>query len=109
VEFRLDVIDASTDATVGTTLLTTQGMLQEQRDILIAKHGASLFQFFKGPLQWKGKRPLKLELRTGVKSGFGSDFFAPPKARRVDSQAEGDAEDAGRVVGDKMPTNVWGC
>lgn len=95
MEFRLDIIDASTDITVGTALLTTQGILQEQRDILITRYGASLFQFLKGPLQWKGKRLLKLELRTGVKSGFGSDFYSVQNNRRTEKNEGKDTQDAG--------------
>jgi hypothetical protein len=98
VEFRLEVIDASTDTTVGTTLLTTHGMLQDQRDMLIAHDGASLFQTFRGPLRWRGKRLLRLELRAGVKSGFGSDFFVPAKVRHMESPDEEAAEEeAGRI------------
>jgi hypothetical protein len=64
-EFRLDVVDANTDKPVGTTVLTTQGMLQNQRDLVIQQEGVSLLQLFRGPVQCKGERMMKLELRTG--------------------------------------------
>lgn len=79
VEYRLDVIDASTDAVRGTFVFTTQGILQEQRDILIAKQQGmhvSLVQCLFGPLKYTQKRRLKVELRAGVQSN--RDFFAPP-------------------------------
>ena len=49
----------------------------------------------KGPLQWKGKRLLKLELRTGVKSGFGSDFYSVQNNRRTEKNEGKDTQDAG--------------
>jgi hypothetical protein len=82
-EFRLDVVDANTDKPVGTTVLTTQGMLQNQRDLVIQQEGVSLLQLFRGPVQCKGERIMKLELRTGVKNGFGATFFDAPK---IDSE-----------------------
>ena len=91
VEFRLDLVDASTDIAVGSALLTTQGLLQDQRDIVVNENGGSLLQFLKGPLRWSGKRPLKLELRTG----FGSDYFSAPKGRRKSIDDEAVKEEAG--------------
>jgi hypothetical protein len=100
-EFRLDVIDASTDAVIGTSLLTTQGMLQNQRDLLVAERGASMFQFLQGPLQWRGKQLLKLELRTGVKSAFGNDFFVAAKGHRA-GKGDEEAQPGERDVDEKM-------
>jgi hypothetical protein len=81
MEFRLEVIDASTDLPVGTTLLSTHGILQDQRDLLVAEHGVSLFQFIQGPIRFEGKRTISLPLRTGVKSGFSPDFFVTKTAQ----------------------------
>ena len=75
MEYRIEVIDATTDNPTGTTLLTTQGLLQDQRDSIIAEHGLSLLQFLKGPIRFDRMRTLLLELRAGVKSGFSPDFF----------------------------------
>ena len=76
-EFRLECVDAQTDEVVGTALLSTQGILQMQRDDAIRKYGASLFQCFRGPIVERGTRPgIKLLLRKGVKNAFGLDFYA---------------------------------
>jgi hypothetical protein len=72
-------VDGATDQPVGVTLLTTQSLLQQQRDFLVEQGDMSLFQFHKGPVTFEGKRRLVLELRTGLKSGFGSDFFEASK------------------------------
>lgn len=81
VQFRIDVVDANAEMVVGSALLTTQGILQEQRDLYISKHGASIVQFLHGPIRWVGKRKLKLELRSGIKSMSGNDYFSlPPKS-----------------------------
>lgn len=80
-EFRLDVVDASTDRIVGTNVFSTQEMLQNQRDMIIQKDGVNLFQAFEGPLEYRGTQRLKLELRTGINNGFGSAFFVPPKRK----------------------------
>jgi C2 domain len=79
VQFRIDVVEANTDSIVGSSLLTTQGLLQEQRDSFIETNGASLLQFLKGPVPWLGKRTFKLELRAGIKVGAIDDFYTAPK------------------------------
>jgi hypothetical protein len=76
-------------------------MLQHQRDLLVAERGASMFQFLQGPLQWRGKQLLKLELRTGVKSAFGNDFFVAAKGHRADKGDE-EAQAGERDVDEKM-------
>jgi len=75
VEFRIDVVEADTDTIVGSTFLTTQGVLQEQRDAYIAKNGASLLQFLKGPIPWMATRKVKLKLRPGIKAAGGADDY----------------------------------
>lgn len=81
VEFRIDVVEADTDTIVGSTFLTTQGILQEQRDAYIAENGASLLQFLKGPIPWMSTRKMKLKLRSGIKAGASADeyYSFPPK------------------------------
>lgn len=76
VEFRLDVVDASTDTVVGTTTLTTHRLLQDQRDHVLGSK-ISLLQFAGGPLRWKGLRPMLLELQT--KSRGSVDLFGTSK------------------------------
>jgi len=75
VAFRIDVVEADTDAIIGSALLTTQGILQEQRDAYIAEHGVSLLQFLKGPIAWIGTRNMKLRLQSGIKVGASVDEF----------------------------------
>lgn len=76
-EFRIDIVDAIAETTYGTTVLTTQGLLQIQRDSIIRQRGLSLFQCFQGPLQFKGEQMLGLELRAPNPSGF----FATPGSK----------------------------
>lgn len=84
VEFRVEVVDSATDEPVGATVLTTQSLLQEQRDFVVEQQG---FPFvLRGPLKFEGTRPLVLELRTGVKTGFSSEFFASSSGQ-PDSQS----------------------
>jgi len=79
VQFRIDVVEANKDTIVGSVLLTTQGILQTQRDSYIAEHGVSLIQFLKGPIPWMGKRKIKLKLRSGIKgNACTDDFFSLP-------------------------------
>jgi hypothetical protein len=68
-------LTARTDEVVGTALLSTQGILQDQRDEAIKKSGASLFQCFRGPLIAKGQSWKRVMLRRGVKGAFGLDFY----------------------------------
>ena len=47
-----------------------------QRDEVIQRYGASLFQCFRGPILERGARPgIKLLLRKGVKNAFGLEFY----------------------------------
>lgn len=79
-EFRLDCLDARTDQIVGSALLSTQGILQMQRDEFISKYGASLFQCLKGPIVARGTcPPAKLMLRKGINKAFGLDFYITSK------------------------------
>ena len=73
-EFRFEVVDASTDICVGTVLLSTQGLLQWRRDE-IASGRSLMFSLDAQPHLKPKKRRAVFELRTGVKSGFGLDFY----------------------------------
>ena len=74
-EFRIEVVDSTTDASIGSTLVTTQGLMQAQRDELASKGGLQMSSIVaQRPIHVK-KRKSILALRTGVKSGFGLDFY----------------------------------
>jgi hypothetical protein len=118
IEYRLEVIDAATDTAVGTALISTQGMLQQQRDLMVTESGASVLQFLQGPIRFEGKRRLTLELRTDVKNGFSPAFFVSSKYNRTASSdgktQPGDIsgwievlvgleEDVGRLYGREHP------
>ena len=77
VEFFIEVVDALTDKPVGTCVLTTHGLLQQQRDLMIEQGQMSILNIGKKPPSFKGKRRVVLDLRAGVKSGVSSDFFVP--------------------------------
>jgi len=79
VEFFIEVVDALTDKPVGTTVLTTHGILQNQRDLMLERGQMSVLNAGKKPPVFKGKRRMILDLRAGVKSGVSSDFFVPAK------------------------------
>lgn len=85
-EFRIEVVDASTEKPVGTSLVTTQSLLQRQRDAFVAKHGIPFVSVIKGPPGLSPQR-LVLELRIGMKSGYSSDFFAPSMGKSTSDKA----------------------
>lgn len=100
VEFRIDVVEADTDTIVGSTFLTTQGILQEQRDAYIAENGASLLQVLKGPIPWMASRIVKLKLRSGIKTGASADeyYSFPPKGSGNSSKGSS-GEQKGSISG----------
>ena len=73
-EFRFEVVDASTDICVGTVLLSTQGLLQWRRDEIASSRNLMFSLDTQPNIKPKKKRAI-FELRTGVKSGFGLDFY----------------------------------
>eukprot|EP00804_Cyclotella_cryptica_P009305 CCRYP_008976-RA/>CCRYP_008976-RA protein AED:0.07 eAED:0.07 QI:1632/1/1/1/1/0.75/4/1949/1546 len=78
MEYKLEVVDANTDKAVGSCLLSAQGLLQWQRDDLLAHWD----QFFFTLLQRRRQaepRKMKLELRTAAKDGFGLNFYNSTK------------------------------
>lgn len=95
MEYRIELVDASSEKPVGTTLLTAQTLLQLQRDEMIAVKGISAFvQGFRNPMRYAKQRRLALELRTGLKSGFGSDYFIPAKTKAATGESK-----AGEISG----------
>ena len=76
-EFKIDVVDASTDQAIGSKLLTTQGLLQWQRDNI--GWGLSLSSVMNEEPVRLERRTICLELRTNVKTGFGLDFYNTDK------------------------------
>ena len=74
MEYKLEVIDANTDKPVGSCLLSTQGLLQWQRDDMFAQPDRILLSLLH-LRKYSEPRRVKLELRTGVKDGFGLNFY----------------------------------
>ena len=74
MEYKLEVVDAEADKPVGSCLLSAQGLLQWQRDDILASKGRLLMSFFH-IRRYSEPRRVKLELRTGVKDGFGLNFY----------------------------------
>jgi hypothetical protein len=77
-EFRIELIDATTDRPMGKGLLTTQGLLQQQRDYLIEEKRAPFLSFLR-PIKFTDLRHLTIEFRGGLKNGFSTDFFSTSK------------------------------
>ena len=97
MEYRLEVIDATTDRAVGTGFLTTQGLLQQQRDYLVEEKRVPFLSFLRAPIRCTELRPLVVELRTGFKPGV--DFFTPTKTQpRLSPDGVGDVH-TGDIIG----------
>jgi len=79
MEYKLEVIDANTDRPIGSCLLSAQGLLQWQRDEVLAKKDRLLLSFLHLK-RYSEPRRIKLELRTGVKDGFGLNFYNSAKS-----------------------------
>jgi hypothetical protein len=79
--YRIDVIDAYSNHSVGTTLLTAQSMLQLQRDRDVKERGLDAFIPRGRTTEFLKPVRLNLELRTGFKDGFDSDYFASMESR----------------------------
>ena len=95
MEYRIELVDASSEKSVGSTLLTAQSLLQLQRDELIAEKGVAAFiRGLRNPERYAKQRHLALELRTGVKTGFGSDYFIPAQSKTLK-----DGVKAGEITG----------
>lgn len=77
-EFRIELIDATTDKPIGKSLITTQGLLQQQRDYLVEEKRVPFLSFVR-PIRFTEMRHVTIELRSGIKNGFSTDFFLPAK------------------------------
>ena len=75
-EYKLEVVDANTDSPVGTALLSAQGLLQGQRDRMLSGGPGRLLLGLLGIGSPSDLRRVKIELRTGVRTGFGLDYLA---------------------------------
>ena len=89
MEYRIDLIDATTDKVIGTGLITAQGLLQQQRDYLIEEKRLPLLAFLQKPMKFTEMRPIVIELRQGLKTGYSSDFYSPSKPRTTFSDIDG--------------------
>jgi hypothetical protein len=79
--FRIDIIDATTDKAIGSSIVTTQAILQLQRDFLIEEKQMPFLYFLRqGPLKFDKVRRTVLELRTGLNE---NDFFNPSKLQQI--------------------------
>jgi hypothetical protein len=81
-EFRLELVDAADDHTIGFFLFTVQTLLQEQRDDSVCQNWLPL------PVTSFRKRRIVRELRKFTKNGSASEFFV----------ASG-SKDAGEIIG----------
>lgn len=81
MEYRVDVLDAFSNTSVGTMLVTAQSLLQLYRDRRVERDGIEPFL----PCVRRSRTCMpirqKVELRVGFKDGFGLDYFVPYKAR----------------------------
>lgn len=73
-EYLVEAIDANTDKAVGATLLTTQGILQWQRDELVSNEGIRFRSILSYPISPPTIKR-SLELRAPWKHGFGLEFY----------------------------------
>jgi hypothetical protein len=73
-EYLIEAIDANTDKAVGSTLLSTQGILQWQRDQSVFDEGVQVKSFRAYPTS-AATIKRTVELRVPWKNGFGLDFY----------------------------------
>lgn len=72
-EFRIELVDASRNSSIGAGIITTQTLLLRQRDSFIRKHGLPVLAPFRGPPSLEAQH-ISLELRSGIKSG--AEFYS---------------------------------
>eukprot|EP00986_Skeletonema_menzelii_P013217 scaffold7559_cov137-Skeletonema_menzelii.AAC.1 len=97
MEYKIEVVDANTDRPVGSCLLSAQGLLQWQRDDLLSSLDRLLLSFFHFR-QYSEPRRLRLELRKGVKDGFGLNFYNSAKLTEGSNGANSSTH-AGEISG----------
>ncbi len=98
MEYKVEVVDANTDRPVGSCLLSAQGLLQLQRDDLLSSMDRLLLSFFPGFRDYSESRRLRLELRKGVKDGFGLNFYNSAKLTEGSNEATSSTH-AGEISG----------
>jgi hypothetical protein len=91
-EFKIEVVDANNDTPVGCTLLSTQMMLLWHYDKFLSAENeekTDVLFFLKRLVDSRTFKldftKCRLELRSGVKTGFGLDFYTPSKSVRFDA------------------------
>ena len=89
------MIDANTDHVVGTALFPAQSLLQWQRDEMSTSSSLPLRSVLDIRAQREMHKKKVIELRKGVKSGFGLDYFNT--AKKKDDASKADATDEGRA------------
>ena len=94
-EYRIEVIDANTDQVVGTALFPAQSLLQWQRDEMSTSTSLPLRSKLDIRAQREFHKKKTIELRQGVKSGFGLDYFNT--AKKKDDSPKADSTDEGRA------------
>mmetsp|Transcript_21844 Transcript_21844/g.47472 ORF Transcript_21844/g.47472 Transcript_21844/m.47472 type:complete len:2018 (+) Transcript_21844:77-6130(+) len=98
MEYKLEVIDGSTEKPIGSCLLSAQGLLQWQRDDMLAKKDRLLLSFFHLKT-YSEPRKVKLQLRTGVKDGFGLNFYNSSKVAGGPSKGKETSQHPGETSG----------
>jgi len=78
--FQIDLVDATTDKTIGTGLLTAQALLQQQRDFLIEDERVSLLKYFREAINFSDMRRITVDLRHDMKNATDLQHFSPPKS-----------------------------
>jgi hypothetical protein len=98
MEYKLEVVDANTDKSIGSCLLSAQGLLQWQRDDIFASIDRTLLSLFHLRKHPEPRR-LKLELRTGVKNGFGLNFYISSMSSEDPSKEKESSQRPGEISG----------
>ena len=94
------MIDANTDQVVGTALFPAQSLLQWQRDEMSTSSSLPLRSVLDIRAQREMHKKKVIELRKGVKSGFGLDYFNTAKKKDDASKADSTEEErAGEISG----------
>jgi hypothetical protein len=91
-EYKIEVVDANNDTPVGCTLLSTQMMLLWHYDKLLSAENEEKIDVLFFLKRLVDARTFKLdftkcrlELRSGLKTGFGLDFYTPSKSVSFDA------------------------
>lgn len=96
-EYRIELVDANTDKVVGTCLFPVQSLLQWQRDAMSTSTTLPLPSILDIRKQGLMRKKTVVALRTGVKSGYGLDYF---NAGKKDGTNKGDTTDSGGRSGE---------